>query len=94
VETVKALVTEGADMFLKNKRGRDAVWEAEQRGNDELVGWMLAFGEEKPAGEMVEEEGLDEQAEMPHAEAGALPEDLKDESTVLNPTQDRDEMRG
>jgi hypothetical protein len=43
-------------MFIKNAVGRDAVWEAEQRGNEELVGWMLAFGEEREAGEVTEVE--------------------------------------
>lgn len=41
-------------MFLKNAAGRDSVWEAEQRGNEELVGWMLGVGEEKPEGEVKE----------------------------------------
>jgi hypothetical protein len=61
IETAKVLVQEGADMLLKNVAGRDAIWEAEQRGNEELVGWMLGFGEEKEAGEVtmedVEEDG-------------------------------------
>jgi hypothetical protein len=47
---VKLLVGEGADMFVKNNAGRDAVWEAEQRGNEELVTWMLSFGEEQTTG--------------------------------------------
>jgi len=42
-------------MFAKNDAGRDAVWEAEQRGNEELVSWMLAFGEEKVEGQVTEE---------------------------------------
>src|SRR5271155_5485635 len=56
-DTVKLLVQEGADMFIKNAVGRDAVWEAEQRGNEELVRWMLGFGEERTVGEYVEEDG-------------------------------------
>jgi hypothetical protein len=43
-------------MFIKNAVGRDAVWEAEQRGNEELVGWMLAFGEEREVGEVTEQD--------------------------------------
>jgi hypothetical protein len=43
-------------MLLKNTAGRDAIWEAEQRGNEELVGWMLGFGEEKEAGEVTVED--------------------------------------
>jgi len=54
VETAKLLVTEGAQMFLKNKVGRDAVWEAEQRGNEELVSWLLSNGEERPVGQVTE----------------------------------------
>ena len=42
-------------MFLKNKAGRDSVWEAEQRMNQELVSWMLAFGEEQAVGTVNEE---------------------------------------
>jgi uncharacterized protein len=56
VDTVKLLVQEGADMFVKNGIGRDAVWEAEQRGNEELVNWMLGFGEEKITGQVTEED--------------------------------------
>ena len=56
------LVQEGADMFIKNAVGRDAVWEAEQRGNEELVEWMLGYGEERTIGEYVEEDG--ENAEL------------------------------
>jgi hypothetical protein len=50
-------------MFLRNAAGRDSVWEAEQRGNEELVGWMLAFGEERPEGEVKEVEGEEEEEE-------------------------------
>jgi hypothetical protein len=49
-------------MFIKNTVGRDAVWEAEQRGNEELVRWMLAYGDERTVGEYVEEDG--ESAEL------------------------------
>jgi uncharacterized protein len=56
VNTVKLLVGEGADMFVKNGAGRDAVWEAEQRENEELVTWMLSFGEEQITGEVHETE--------------------------------------
>jgi uncharacterized protein len=56
VDTVKLLVQEGADMFMKNNAGKDAVWEAQQRGNEELVGWMLGFGEEQVVGETSEED--------------------------------------
>ena len=58
-------------MFLKNAAGRDSVWEAEQRGNEELVGWMLGVGEERPEGEVkevvgeeVEEEEGEEEEEV------------------------------
>jgi hypothetical protein len=57
VDTAKLLVQEGADMLVKNQAGRDAIWEAEQRGNEELVGWLLGFGDEKAVGEIMEEEG-------------------------------------
>ena len=43
-------------MFMKNNAGKDAVWEAQQKGNEELVGWLLAFGEERITGETVEED--------------------------------------
>lgn len=43
-------------MFVKNVVGRDAIWEAEQRENEELVGWMLAFGEEREVGEVTEQD--------------------------------------
>lgn len=41
-------------MFVKNGAGRDAVWEVEQRGNEELVTWMLSIGEEQATGEVQE----------------------------------------
>ena len=47
-------------MFLKNEAGKDAVWEAQQRGNEELVGWMLAFGEEQIVGHTTEEDAQPE----------------------------------
>jgi uncharacterized protein len=56
VDTAKLLIQEGADMFVKNVVGRDAIWEAEQRENEELVGWMLAFGEEREVGEVTEQD--------------------------------------
>jgi hypothetical protein len=53
-------VQEGADMFLKNNAGKDAVWEAQQRGNEDLVGWLLGFGvEEAIVGEVTEEDVTD-----------------------------------
>jgi len=48
-------------MFLKNNVGRDAVWEAEQRGNEELVSWLLSYGEEKPVGEISEGQDPDDE---------------------------------
>jgi hypothetical protein len=70
---VKLLVLNGADMFLKNHAGKDAVWEAEQRGNDELVGWLLAFGEERGMGEVTEEDiDVDEKDEMNDHEESIL----------------------
>lgn len=63
VDTVKLLVQEGAGMFLKNSSGKDAVWEAQQRGNEELVGWMLAFGEEQVVGQTPEEDVPDVELE-------------------------------
>jgi len=54
-------------MFLRNVAGRDSVWEAEQRGNEELVGWMLGVGEERPEGEVKEvvgEEVEEEEGEV------------------------------
>jgi uncharacterized protein len=59
VDTAKLLVQEGADMFLKNNVGKDAVWEAQQRGNEDLVGWLLGFGEEAIVGEVTEEDCAD-----------------------------------
>lgn len=46
-------------MFIKNNAGKDAVWEAQQRGNEELVGWMLGFGEEQVVGETTEEDAVE-----------------------------------
>jgi hypothetical protein len=46
-------------MFIKNSAGKDAVWEAQQRGNEELVGWMLGFGEEQVVGETTEEDAIE-----------------------------------
>jgi hypothetical protein len=46
-------------MFLKNNAGKDAVWEAQQRGNEDLVGWLLGFGEEAIVGEVTEEDVVD-----------------------------------
>ena len=51
-------------MFLKNEAGKDAVWEAQQRGNEELVGWMLAFGEEQIVGQTTEEDVQPEDVEI------------------------------
>ena len=51
-------------MFLKNEAGKDAVWEAQQRGNEELVGWMLAFGEEQIVGQTIEEDVQPEDVEI------------------------------
>ena len=51
-------------MFLKNEAGKDAVWEAQQRGNEELVGWMLAFGEEQIVGQTTEEDAQPEDIEI------------------------------
>ena len=54
---------EGADMFLKNNSGKDAVWEAQQRGNEDLVGWLLGFGvEEAIVGEVIEEDVADSES--------------------------------
>ena len=47
-------------MFLKNEAGKDAVWEAQQRGNEELVEWMLGFGEEQIVGQTTEEDAQPE----------------------------------
>ena len=58
-------------MFLKNAVGRDSVWEAEQRGNEELVRWMLAFGEERATGEIAE---VDDGEEGPEDEEGEVEE--------------------
>ena len=76
LETAKILVTEGADMFLKNNAGRDAVWEAEQRGSEELVGWLLSYGEEKPVGDVIE--GQEEELNI-------------DESVVIGRTENNPE---
>ena len=46
-------------MFLKNTAGKDAVWEAQQRGNEDLVGWLLGFGDEAIVGEVTEEDVAD-----------------------------------
>jgi len=47
-------------MFLKNNAGKDAVWEAQQRGNEDLVGWLLGSGEEEViVGEVTEEDVAD-----------------------------------
>lgn len=43
-------------MYVKNNAGRDAFWEAQQRGNEELIAWMLAWGEERVTGQVAEEE--------------------------------------
>jgi uncharacterized protein len=56
VDTVKLLVQEGADMYVGNNAGRDAFWEAQQRGNEELIAWMLARGEERAMGQVTEDE--------------------------------------
>jgi hypothetical protein len=63
VDTVKLLVTEGADMFIKNEAGKDAVFEAAQRENEELVQWMLSQGEERQTGESMETDADDGEME-------------------------------
>jgi uncharacterized protein len=78
VETVKLLVQEGADMFVKNNVGKDSVWEIQQRGNEELVGWMLAFGEEQVVGEMTEgdAEGVENEGIIAENESAVKVENL------------------
>ena len=79
VETVKLLVGEGADMFVKNAAGRDAVWEAEQRGNEGLVNWMLSFGEERISGQVMETE---EEIGPEDGQGGTSSEDATDPNGV------------
>jgi len=50
-------------MLVKNNAGKDAVWEAEQRGNEDLVGWLLGYGEEKSTGEVTVEDTNEAMAE-------------------------------
>jgi ankyrin repeat protein len=56
VDTVKLLIEKGADMFIKNNAGKDSIWEAQQRENEELVRWLLAFGEERIEGQVTEDD--------------------------------------
>jgi hypothetical protein len=59
-------------MYAKNNAGKDALWEAEQKGNEEMVGWMLAYGEEKVVGNVTEgdaDEITKESLEEPTGEA-------------------------
>lgn len=41
---VKTLVALGADAAILNAAGHDAVFEAEQNGKDDVVGWLLVEG--------------------------------------------------
>ncbi|EKG19059.1 hypothetical protein MPH_03749 [Macrophomina phaseolina MS6] len=41
---VKALVSLGADAAILNAAGHDAVFEAEQNGKNDVVGWLLVEG--------------------------------------------------
>jgi uncharacterized protein len=59
VDAVKLLVEDGADMFIKNNAGKDAIWEVQQRDNEELVGWLLVFGEEQIEGQVTLEDSED-----------------------------------
>jgi hypothetical protein len=70
-------------MFIKNAVGRDAVWEAEQMGNEELVGWMLAFGEEREAGEVTEVD-TDADTEAPEVTVEDVQMEDKDTKEAIN----------
>jgi len=65
-------------MFIKNNAGKDAVWEAQQRGNEELVGWLLGFGEEATAGQVTEEDEAVADVECSEADTKET-EDEKDQ---------------
>lgn len=80
-DTVKLLVENGADMYVKNNAGKDALWEAEQRGNEEMVRWMLGIGEEKEVGELVEGEEVEVEDEKLEHTTGNLSE-TKDKFSV------------
>jgi hypothetical protein len=70
-------------MFMKNNVGKDAVWEAQQRGNEDLVGWMLGFGEEQIVGQSTEEDVVD--AEEEPTENWKMNENFNEEGSTREP---------
>ena len=73
-------------MFVKNNAGKDAVWEAQQRGNEDLVGWMLEFGEEQIVGQSIEEDVVDAEEEEP-IENGKTNEKFNEEGSTSDKQQ-------
>ena len=75
--SVQCLVEKGADPYLQNKAGHDAVYEAERNDRREAVEWML-----KEGGLEEEMEGVQGEAEEMTQEEGE--KDLKEQLEDLN----------
>ena len=75
--SVQCLVEKGADPYLQNKAGHDAVYEAERNDRREAVEWML-----KEGGLEEEMEGVQGEAEEMAQEEGE--KDLKEQLEDLN----------
>lgn len=72
--SVQCLVEKGADPYLQNKAGHDAVYEAERNDRREAVEWML-----KEGGLEEEMEGVDTQEQVEgEGEEKSLKEQLDD----------------
>ena len=80
LETTKALVTAGADLWLRNEAGNLAVFEAERASKDDVVAFLLQAGgteQEKQEDEIKMSAGVTTEAEGSRAnetEAGEVEE--------------------
>ncbi|CAG8971151.1 hypothetical protein HYALB_00010126 [Hymenoscyphus albidus] len=77
LESVKVLLEQGADPTITNRRGHDAVYEAELNDKKEVVEWVL-----KEGGEGLEE-GVSGEAGEGAADDGA-DEDMSEEDAIVN----------
>lgn len=83
--SVQCLVEKGADPYLQNKAGHDAVYEAERNDRREAVEWML-----KEGGLEEEMEGVDTQEQV----EGEGEKDLKEQLEDLNLKGEKMEEEG
>lgn len=88
--SVQCLVEKGADPYLQNKAGHDAVYEAERNDRREAVEWML-----KEGGLEEEMEGVDTQEQVEgEGEEKGLKEQLEDLNLKGEKKEVETEMEG